>query len=236
MAKEPEKDVPRRLELRKYPNRRYYDSTRSRHVTLEEIYALIREGYEVRVIDSKSGQDITGRVLAQIIIELDAPKLGVFPVPLLHRLLRSNERMVNDFVQRYFSAPLMAFLDSQRSFEEQFRRALGVPAPVPTVSDLTKMMWGPFGPAVWGEKGVVYDGDENAPAPAAGQAGANGAPGSPNASPQPPPAAEASGGRAAELERSVEELRRQLAEVRARLGERKERGGAARKGRAKRRA
>ena len=238
MAKEQEQDVPRRLELRKYPNRRYYDSTRSRHVTLEEIYALIREGYEVRVTDSKSGQDITAKVLAQIIIELDAPKLGVFPVPLLHRLLRSNERMVNDFVQRYFSAPLMAFLDSQRSFEDQFRRVMGVPSPVPTMADLTKMMWGPFGPAVWGEKGVVYEGDQNAPA-AAGQAGTNGATGAPNAPPQPP-AEEGSGGRA-DLERSVEELRRQLAELQARMGEGKagmkgDRAGAARKGRVKRRA
>ncbi len=75
------------LEIKKYPNRRYYDATRSRHVTLEEINNLIRDGYEVRVTDSKTGQDITAKVLAQIILELDSPKLGIFPVPLLHRLI-----------------------------------------------------------------------------------------------------------------------------------------------------
>lgn len=135
------------LKIRKYPNRRYYDTTRSRHLTLEELYAAVRDGYEIEVIDSKSGEDITAKVLAQIIIDLDPPKLGVFPVPLLHRLLRANEQLVQDFTKKYFNQALDAFLDSQRKFEQSMRSALGLPAAVPTVSDLTRMMWGPFSPA-----------------------------------------------------------------------------------------
>ena len=137
------------LVIRKYPNRRYYDTTRSRHVTLEEIYALIRDGYEVQVTDSKTGHDITPKVLAQIIIELDSPKLGVFPVPMLHRLLRSNQELVSDFVEKYFNQPLTAFLDSQRNMEQCFRQAIGIQTPTPTVADWAKMMWGPFNPAFW---------------------------------------------------------------------------------------
>ena len=114
MAENIQSDAPKRLDIRKYPNRRYYDSTRSRHVTLEEIHSLIRDGYEVQITDSKSEQDITAKVLGQIIIELDPPKMGVFPVPLLHRLLRSNEQLANDFITRYNQA-LSAFLDSQRN-------------------------------------------------------------------------------------------------------------------------
>ena len=114
---------PQRLNIRKYPNRRYYDTTRSCHLTLEEIYALIRAGHEVQVTDSKSGKDITAKILAQIIIELDSPKLDVFPVPLLHRLLRSNERIVRDFADKYFNQPLSAFLDQQRNMEQYFRQA-----------------------------------------------------------------------------------------------------------------
>src|SRR4051812_42904889 len=108
----------RKLVIRKYPNRRYYDSSRSRHVTLEDIHSLIRGGYDVQVTDSRSGQDITGRVLAQIIVDLDAPKLDVFPVPLLHKLLRSSEQLVTDFVQKYFNQALDSFLDSQRNMEQ----------------------------------------------------------------------------------------------------------------------
>ena len=113
----------KRLRIRKYPNRRYYDSTRSRHLTLEEIYTAIRDGYEIEVTDSKTGADITPKVLAQIIIELDPPKLGIFPVPLLHRLLRANEQLVQDFTQKYFNQALAAFLDSQRNFEQSMRDA-----------------------------------------------------------------------------------------------------------------
>src|SRR6478735_819048 len=120
MAKQKKQDAPeaKLLRIRKYPNRRYYDSTRSRHLTLEEIYAAIREGYEIEVLDSKTGDDITARVLAQMIIELDPPKLGIFPVPLLHRLLRANEQLVTDFTKKYFNQALEAFLDSQKKFEQ----------------------------------------------------------------------------------------------------------------------
>ena len=160
MAESNEQDPAKVLRIRKYPNRRYYDSTRSRHLTLEELYAAVRDGYEISVTDSKTGQDITAKVLAQIIIDLDPPKLGVFPVPLLHRLLRANEQLVQDFTQKYFNQALEAFLDSQRKFEQSMRHALGLRAPVPTVADWTRMMWGPFNPAAaTGEGGATHPGN-----------------------------------------------------------------------------
>ena len=137
---------PERLEIRKYPNRRYYDTTRSRHVTLDEIHNLIRQGYEVHVIDSKTRRDITSEVLVQIIAELDPPKLCVFPVPLLHRLLRSNERMMGDFVDRFFTQPLGALLESQRSMEQVLREAIGLTSPAPLMTDWAKMMMPRFTP------------------------------------------------------------------------------------------
>jgi polyhydroxyalkanoate synthesis repressor PhaR len=140
---------PRKLQIRKYPNRRYYDSTRSRHLTLEEIHAAIREGYDVQVTDSKTGQEITGKVLAQIIIELDPPKLDVFPTALLHKLLRSSEQLVTDFVQKYFNQALDSFLDSQRSMEQVMRTAMGLPTNTPTMADLTKAFWTPLKGTPW---------------------------------------------------------------------------------------
>ncbi len=143
-------DHERRLELRKYPNRRYYDATRSRHVTLEEIQSLIQEGYEIRVTDSKSGEDITGKVLAQILLEFDPPKLDVFPVPLLHRLIRANEQLVRDFVEKYFNQALHSFLDSQRQFEGYLRRTMGLAAGGPGMMDWSRLMINPFTPPFWG--------------------------------------------------------------------------------------
>lgn len=134
----------KRLEIRKYPNRRYYDTTRSRHVTLEEINAVIREGYEIQVTDSKTGQDITAKVLAQIILDLDSPKLDVFPTALLHRLIRANEQLVTDFVDKYFNQALTRFLDSQRAFEQSFRSAIGLGTTAPGVPEWARLMWGPL--------------------------------------------------------------------------------------------
>jgi len=192
----------RLLDIRKYPNRRYYDTTRSRHVTLEDIYGLIRDGYEVRILDSRTEQDITAKVLAQIILDLDSPKLGVFPVPLLHRLIRSNEQLVNDFVEKYFNQALSAFLDSQRSFEQFMRRAMGLEAAAGAAPQWAQMMWGALAP--W------------TAAAASSSSPKATAPGRDASPPAVEPAASAlgPGGAGDELRQRVEDLQRQVAQLR----------------------
>jgi polyhydroxyalkanoate synthesis repressor PhaR len=138
-----------RIELRKYPNRRYYDVTRSRHVTLEEIYSLIRNGRDIHVTDSKTGDDLTAKVLAQIILEHDSPKLGIFPVELLHQLIRANEPIVRDFVDKYFNQALKAFLSSQRQFDLYLRQAMGLQSTLPMGTDWARFMMGPFVPPLF---------------------------------------------------------------------------------------
>jgi polyhydroxyalkanoate synthesis repressor PhaR len=162
-ANGPSKAEP--LDIRKYSNRRYYDATRSRHVTLEELHALICEGHEIRVTDATTGADITPKVLAQIILERDPPKLDVFPVPLLHRLIRANEQIVRDFVDKYFNQALSSFLQSQRQFEGYLRRMMGLPSSaevVPEMLDWTRAMLGPFGSPFWrGETGPKPEAPKN---------------------------------------------------------------------------
>jgi polyhydroxyalkanoate synthesis repressor PhaR len=138
---------PRLLQISKYPNRRFYDKTRSKHLTLEDIHALIREGYEIQVTDSKTGEDITAKVLAHMILELDPPKLQVFPAALLHRLIRANEQLVIDFTRKYFSQAFIAFMDSQKKAERYMRQAMGLESGTPSMADWAKLMWGSFGPS-----------------------------------------------------------------------------------------
>jgi polyhydroxyalkanoate synthesis repressor PhaR len=142
----PAQPEPRRLDIRKYANRRFYDATRSKPITQEEIHQLIRSGHEVRVTDPKSGEDITVRVLAQIILDMDGPKLAVFPVQLLHRLIQSNETLMNDFVDKYFNQALMVFLESRKTFEEQLRSATGLAMAPAQAFDWSRMMGAPFLP------------------------------------------------------------------------------------------
>jgi len=149
---EPLNSESKRLEIRKYPNRRYYDSTRSRHLTLDEIRSLIRDGYDLRVIDSKTSLDITAQVLTQIILELETQKLDSFPVTLLVRLIRVNDSLVKDFIEKYFNQALHSFLEYQRKVEENFRQVHGLPTVYPAVSAWTKAMLQPFASAFGGEK------------------------------------------------------------------------------------
>ena len=133
-----------RVEIKKYPNRRYYDANHSRHVTLDEIRSLIQQGYDIRVTDAKTSADITAQVLTQIILELETPKLDSFPVPLLVRLIRMNDRLVKDFIEKYFNQAFQSFLEYQQKLEKQLRQAHGLPGSYSSVSAWTKAMLAPF--------------------------------------------------------------------------------------------
>lgn len=109
-------DKPILLEIRKYPNRRFYDATRSRHVTLEEMHALVAAGHELRVSDSQTGADITNAVLLQILLEKDLPKLAVFPSGILHLLIRTQHQFLAPVVEQY----LRQVADLQRTSAEQW--------------------------------------------------------------------------------------------------------------------
>lgn len=140
----PEETSDKILEIKKYPNRRYYDATHSRHLTLEEIRSLIQQGYDIRAIDAKTSADITAQVLTQIILEFDTPKLDSLPVPLLVRLIRMNDQLVKDFIEKYFNQALKSFFDYQKQIEEQIRHSHGLPPVFPSVSAWTKAVLEPF--------------------------------------------------------------------------------------------
>jgi polyhydroxyalkanoate synthesis repressor PhaR len=139
-----ESSDPMQVALRRYSNRRYYDTTRSQHLTLEDIYHLVRDGYNVTVSDSKSGEDITARILAHLILEHDPPKLAAFPAELLHQIIRSNESLLREFVEKYFNRALTAFLKSQQEFDRYLGQAMGLYG-LPSMSrGWAEMMMGPF--------------------------------------------------------------------------------------------
>ena len=102
--------------VRKYENRRLYDTSSSRYVNLPEIAQLIREGTEVQVVDAKSGDDITAVILTQIIHEDARAKRGDLPIPFLRELVVASDRAFRDFVVWYADAALSA----QRGAKEAF--------------------------------------------------------------------------------------------------------------------
>ncbi|HOX46728.1 MAG TPA: polyhydroxyalkanoate synthesis regulator DNA-binding domain-containing protein [Myxococcota bacterium] len=116
--------------IKKYGNRRLYDTRHSRHVTLEDLAALVRGGAEVKVVDAKGGGDLTRQVLTQVILE-QQERLDLIPVELLHAVIR-----VQGTVQQ---APLSAFLAAAArqlgAAGELWLRQLGLLASPPSPAD-----------------------------------------------------------------------------------------------------
>jgi polyhydroxyalkanoate synthesis repressor PhaR len=78
------------VQVRRYPNRRLYDRSRRRYVTLQDVEELVQSGRIVEVRDSKTGEDLTRQVLTQILMERHPAKMEMFPVAMLHSILRAN--------------------------------------------------------------------------------------------------------------------------------------------------
>ena len=104
------------LLIKKYGNRRLYDTAESRYITLEELAGIIQAGADVRVIDAKSGADLTQATLTQIIIESrDASRM--LPVPLLTQLIRLGDDALSEFLGRYLSGALEMYLQTRRGLQ-----------------------------------------------------------------------------------------------------------------------
>lgn len=115
---------PEVLRIRKYPNRRYYDATRSRHVTLHEVYDLVRSGQDVRITDSRTNSDITNHVLLQIVLENDEFKLDLLPSWILHLAMRSNPQVLRSSLERFFGSFMETFSATQQQFDAYSRQAV----------------------------------------------------------------------------------------------------------------
>lgn len=99
--------------IKKYGNRRLYDTGESRYVTLEELAAKVQGGEDVRVVDAKSGRDLTQATLTQIIIE-GRQLARLLPVELLTRLIRLGDDALAEFFGRYVTGALEMYLAARR--------------------------------------------------------------------------------------------------------------------------
>jgi polyhydroxyalkanoate synthesis repressor PhaR len=100
--------------VKKYGNRRLYDTEASRYITLEDLTAAIRDGAEARVVDAKTGQDLTQETLTQIIMEGRGGD-RILPAQLLHQLIRLGDDALADFLGRYVQAALELYLTAKKT-------------------------------------------------------------------------------------------------------------------------
>ena len=106
--------------IKRYSNRKLYDTQESRYVTLEEIEEMIRGGKEIAVMDASSGEDLTSVTLAQIILENERNHRAALPSAFLHQLIKHGEAW-QDFAQRSMRSSLEGLVSSQREMDRVFR-------------------------------------------------------------------------------------------------------------------
>lgn len=86
--------------IKRYGNRKLYDTQESRYVTLEGIAGFVKQGEEVQVVDNDSGEDLTAVTFAQIILEEERRKNGFLPLPMLRKIIQQGEATIQDIGTR----------------------------------------------------------------------------------------------------------------------------------------
>jgi len=122
--------------IKKYPNRRLYDTEISSYITLEEVRQLVLDGEAFEVRDAKSGEDLTRSVLLQIISEHESEAQPMLSPQLLSQIIRFYGNSLQGFMGPYLERSLQLFLDQQTQFRSQLDTLMGQ-TPWNTLNDLT---------------------------------------------------------------------------------------------------
>jgi polyhydroxyalkanoate synthesis repressor PhaR len=122
--------------IRKYSNRRLYDTAASRHVTLDDLRQLIVAGERIKVVDDKSGEDLTRAVLLQIIAEQEQFGKPVLGSELLEMIIRFYGGPMQALLSRYLEQAFTAMLRQQEAMQSEMAKALQ--APFAPLAELTR--------------------------------------------------------------------------------------------------
>ncbi len=129
--------------IKKYPNRRLYDTQLSKYITLTHVRDLVLQGVELRVVDAVSEEEITRQILMQIINEQENGDSPLFSTETLAQFIRLYQNAVPDVFAEFMERSLNLFTEQQKLYEQQLENALGTD-PVKAFSELTEhnlAMW-----------------------------------------------------------------------------------------------
>ena len=112
------------IRIKKYANRRLYDTDSSRYITIGELAERIRAGKRVEIVDASSGEDVTSFVLSQVVMEEARNKNVLLPPPLLHLIIRYGDNLLVDFFENYLHQVLKAYLKYRSAVDQQFKQWL----------------------------------------------------------------------------------------------------------------
>jgi polyhydroxyalkanoate synthesis repressor PhaR len=109
-----------KVTIKKYANRRLYDTESSAYITLDRLAAMVREGREFEVVDAKTGENLTRQVLTQIIVEEEARGATMLPVNFLRQLIGLYGNSMQGMVPQYLEEAMNAFQRNQEAMRDAF--------------------------------------------------------------------------------------------------------------------
>ncbi len=131
--------TPKKIVIKKYANRRLYDTSGSRYINLEDIAALVRNGKDLQVVDAKTGEDLTRVTLTQIIVEDAKGQPTGLPLELLRQLIVASDRVGQEFIMWYLKSAFDAYQNVQSSVRSRVSEVQSAAlSPLQLVKNLVK--------------------------------------------------------------------------------------------------
>lgn len=119
------------LIIKRYGNRRLYNTETRGYVNYEDLIKLIRDGQNIKVVDSTTKEDVTKSVLIQLVLEEEKNKNTILPTEFLFQLLRAREESMQDFFKNHLAASFNAYLKTKEEFDNRFRNLLEMAVSAP---------------------------------------------------------------------------------------------------------
>ncbi len=114
--------MPETVILKKYTNRRLYNTEKSCYVTLQQVAEIIKANRQVKVIDAKTKDDVTAFILTQIVLEETKNNNILLPATVLHLMIQYGDNILNDFFTKHLHQTINYYLNARTSFESQFHQ------------------------------------------------------------------------------------------------------------------
>jgi polyhydroxyalkanoate synthesis repressor PhaR len=154
--------MTKKVLIKKYANRRLYNTDKSKYITLNQVSDLIREGTVVRVVDAKTGEDVTAFILTQIIVEEAKTRNILLPAPLLHVIIQYGDNILKEFFEKYLMKTIDNYLIYKNEMDAQFRKWLDLSTDISSKAREAMDSLSPFGHPFTGFSSTDKDSkDEN---------------------------------------------------------------------------
>lgn len=136
--------LPAMVIIKKYNNRRLYDTESSKYITINQVSEMIKAMKEVKVIDADSEEDVTSYILTQIVLEEAKNKKALLPVPLLHMLIRYGDNILSEFFEKHLMKTMENYINQKSAFDDHFRKMLEFSTEISGVAQKTMAEMSPF--------------------------------------------------------------------------------------------